>query len=96
MRPFCPVAVLGRRMMAWAAFSPLIWLLCVLAAAITSLVLFIPARIMVRSERNGLRAFGAVLIPLMSAATLAFAVVAAINFVIAAYFYGSMASVAGS
>lgn len=76
---------------AW--LSPLIGLVCAVAAIFCGLVLFIPARRMVRSERNRLRVFGAILIPLASVAMLAFIVVAIPAFYVAASFYGMMSGI---
>lgn len=69
---------------ALVALAPLlgiaIGVLCVIAAILSGLVLFIPARKMARAKRTWVRIIGWVLIALEAIATLAFVGVAVIAF----------------
>lgn len=72
---------------ALAVLSPLIGMLCLMAATLCAVVLFMPVRSMLRAEHNWLRVTGAVLIPILAIAALAFAGVAVISFTVAVEFY---------
>ncbi len=73
-----------------AFISPLIGLACVVAAALSTVVLVLAARKLVRARRGWVRTIGAVLIPIAALAILTFTTVAVVSFVIAVNFYGAV------
>lgn len=75
-----------------AFISPLIALVCLLAAAFSVVVLVIAARRMLRARRDWVRVAGAVLIPVAGLTALAFAIVAGVSIMVAVNFYGSLLS----
>ena len=79
--------------MAAVAFAtPFIAVVCLMAAVGCAVVVFWPARKMVRGNSSGMRAAGILTIIFLGLATIALIAVAVVAAITAVYFYGSILS----
>jgi hypothetical protein len=76
--------------LAVGAISPFIAVVCGIAAGACAVVVFLPARRMLRGKSSGIRATGILMIIFLGIATLALIVTAVIAGIAALYFYSSL------
>ena len=83
-------------LLAVGAVSPFIAAVCGMAAGACAVIVFVPARRMLRGKSSGIRATGILMIIFLGLATIALIATAVIAGIVALYFYGSLFTVGQS